>query len=136
MNISRIVAAFGDESFWNLPLSPEQPRPVGAFEFADQLTGFGIAEFSDRWLINARVSVDQKLFVRRPGDSVGTISVGQKRQTGAVKVYSAVVDVVWVLSFEDTARLKPNLSILNINALNLANNPFTFCDLILNFAGR
>src|SRR5262249_25098831 len=95
----------------------------------------GAAQLVDRRQVYARIRIDQVLAVRGILDRVVAVPLGQRDQTGAVEVDAVVVDQVRVLVRVHAAGAKPDLPLLLVNAVDAADDPFAFGDLVLDDAG-
>jgi hypothetical protein len=87
-------------------------------------------------LIDAGPGVEEPASVRRESHRVGAIPFRQDRESGAVEVHPAQVQVVGILSGLDAAREEPDLPGLGVHGFHTSDDPFPAGDLILHLAGR
>src|ERR1035441_4981513 len=125
------VAALRHEHFRRAPAGLDELGRVGTLEIENYFRVARSPQLGDRGEVDARPRIHVVLAVRREGDSVIAVGVGERSEPGAVEVDPVVLQEVRILLRVHSARAEHDLLVGLVHALHAAHEPVPLRDLAL-----
>jgi hypothetical protein len=118
-----------------LPSRPFDVITSGRFHLRDERSVAAAPELGNRREVDAGVRVHVVRAIGGVRDDVVRVGLGQRGEAGPVEVDPVVVDEVRILPGIHAARGEPDLPLLLVDALDVADDPLALRDLLRRLAG-